>query len=54
MSDDPPGSGVSHTVTIEIPPKQWTPESWAKFKQEVKKLLKPYQGTITSMTFEEE
>lgn len=53
MSDDQPASGVTHTVTIEIPPKPWTPESWAEFKQAVKTLVKKYQGTITSMTFED-
>ncbi|MGH2392273.1 MAG: hypothetical protein ACRDGH_02090 [Candidatus Limnocylindria bacterium] len=53
MSDEPPGSGTSHTVTIEIPPKPWTQESWVEFKKRVKELVKNYNGTITSMTFEE-
>jgi hypothetical protein len=54
MSDDQPGSGVTHTVTIRIPPPNpaWNPTSWAQFKQAVKDLATFYQGQVTEMTFE--
>ncbi|HEY7650494.1 MAG TPA: hypothetical protein VID04_15980 [Methylomirabilota bacterium] len=54
MSDDQPGSGVTHTVTITIPaPTQgWNPTSWAQFKQAVKTLATTYQGQVTEMTFQ--
>jgi hypothetical protein len=53
MSDDQPGSGVTHTVTITIPPpaQGWTPTAWAQFKQAVKTLATTYQGQVTEMTF---
>jgi hypothetical protein len=54
MSDDQPGSGVTHTVTIRIPPQDpdWTPQSWAEFKEAVKELATQYSGQVIEMTFE--
>ena len=54
MSDDQPGSGVTHTVTISIPPQTppWNPTSWAEFKQAVKDLAEEYDGHVSEMTFE--
>lgn len=53
MSDDQPGSGVTHTVTLEIPPRSWNPQSWAEFKAKVKDIVAKYNGTITTLTFED-
>jgi hypothetical protein len=52
MSDDQPGSGVTHTVTIRIPPKNWNAQSWAEFKEAVKELATDYEGQVIEMTFE--
>jgi hypothetical protein len=52
MSDDQPGSGVTHSVTITIPPQGWTPTKWADFKNAVKALATTYQGQVTEMTFQ--
>jgi hypothetical protein len=51
MSDDQPGSGVTHTVTVTIPPRGWNPTEWAEFKQAVKDLAEEYDGQVTEMTF---
>ena len=52
MGDDHPQPEETHTVTIEIQPKQWTPAEWAQFKAALKQAIQKYGGKIKVITYE--
>ena len=52
MGDDQPAPDETHTVTIEIKPKQWTTKEWQEFKAAIKALTTKYGGKVKVLTFE--